>query len=204
MLFIYGAGGHARVAADAALACGWRIGGFFDDDSTKWGSSLMGAPVLSPEGIEPGEFLPAIGGGALRERTAARLLARGWRMKTVIHPRGCVSPHAQLGLGVFVAAMAVAGPMAKIEDGAIVNHGAVVDHDCWVGPYAHVAPGAVMGGGAQIGARAMLGAGSRLLPLRRIGEDATLGAGAVATRDLAAGAVAVGAPARIAAPRSST
>ncbi|MDD2868338.1 acetyltransferase [Neomegalonema sp.] len=196
MIYIYGSGGHARVVADAALACGLEIAGFFDDDPARWGSFVMEAPVLSPQGIEPGDFVAAIGSGGVRQKVASRLLGAGWRLRSLIHPRGCVSPRARLEAGVFVAAMAVVGPDAQVGEGAIVNHGAVVDHDCDVGAYAHVAPNATLGGGARLGVRAMAGAGSVLLPQVSLGDDALLGAGAVATRDLAAGMKAAGAPAR--------
>jgi acetyltransferase-like isoleucine patch superfamily enzyme len=42
----------------------------------------------------------------------------------------------------------------------------------------------------------MIGAGAVLLPRLRIGENSVIGAGAVVTRDVPAGSVVVGNPAR--------
>jgi acetyltransferase-like isoleucine patch superfamily enzyme len=47
----------------------------------------------------------------------------------------------------------------------------------------------------------MLGIGSVVCPGVRIGENATLGAGAVAVRDIPAGCAAFGVPARVAPQR---
>jgi acetyltransferase-like isoleucine patch superfamily enzyme len=44
--------------------------------------------------------------------------------------------------------------------------------------------------------RAFIGTGAIVLPRLHIGEDAVVGAGAVVTRDVAAGAVVAGNPAR--------
>ena len=51
-------------------------------------------------------------------------------------------------------------------------------------------------GRVVIGRRVFIGAGSIILPDTTIGDDAIVGAGSVVCRDIAAGAVAVGSPAR--------
>jgi acetyltransferase-like isoleucine patch superfamily enzyme len=77
-----------------------------------------------------------------------------------------------------------------------VNTGATIDHDCIIGDYAHLAPGVHRAGSVQVGEGAFLGIGSVVIPGVKIGRWSTLGAGGVATRDLADGVVAVGVPAR--------
>ncbi len=50
-LIIYGAGGHAKVVADAALSSGWEVIAFADDDPQKQGTRLLDIPV-SASGID--------------------------------------------------------------------------------------------------------------------------------------------------------
>ena len=53
----------------------------------------------------------------------------------------------------------------------------------------------------RIGANVWIGGGALLLPGITVGDDAVIGAGAVVTRDVPAGATVVGNPARVVVPR---
>jgi carbonic anhydrase/acetyltransferase-like protein (isoleucine patch superfamily) len=57
-----------------------------------------------------------------------------------------------------------------------------VGHDAIVGDDCDLAPGCVVGGSAEIGDRVKLGINSTVLPFRKVGDGATVGAGAVVTR----------------------
>lgn len=63
------------------------------------------------------------------------------------------------------------------------------------------APGVDFGRPIRVGRNGWIGGGAIILPGVTIGDDALFGAGAVATRDVPAGATAVGNPARVRAPR---
>lgn len=72
-----------------------------------------------------------------------------------------------------------------------------VGHDTYIGPEVEVAPGTVIGGHCHIGYMARIGINATVLPHRKVGACAVVGAGAVVTHDVPAGATVVGNPARI-------
>jgi sugar O-acyltransferase (sialic acid O-acetyltransferase NeuD family) len=196
---VYGAGGHGRVVADAAVAAGFEVLGFLDD-GLPVGHEVLGWRVLGPlawlKGRRDVQVAHGIGANAGRARATEALDRDGTTLATIIHPAAVVSPHARVGDGVVVMALAVLNPGARVGRGAIVNTGAIVEHDVTVGEFAHVASNAALAGGARLEAHALLGTGANVLPGRAIGPRSVVGAGAVVTRDVAADAVVAGVPAR--------
>jgi sugar O-acyltransferase (sialic acid O-acetyltransferase NeuD family) len=199
-IYVVGAGGHAKVVADALLQSGVDAARIRVSDNLAelQGTHLLGLPVEVPA-VRPTMrghwFHVAIGHGPTRRAIHGQLLALGARPLTVVHPRATVSPFATLGQGVFVAANAIVGPAATIEDGVIVNHGAVVDHDCYIAQFAHIAPNATLAGGVHIGTATLVGAGANILPGLHIGADAVVGAGAVVLNNVLAAHTYIGVPA---------
>ena len=197
-LLVFGAGGHGRVVADAALS--QRTWGLVEASDRNPGRChgllLPGVPLLdiaSAASRRSGVHI-AIGGNVAREKEA--LLWSLDRLVTVFHQRASVSPLAQVGAGCFIAANAVLAPGAILGAGCIVNHGAVVDHDVQLGAFCHVAPLACLGGGAALGQRVLVGAAAVVLPGVVIGDDVVIGAGAVVNRSLFEPGIYAGVPAR--------
>jgi len=197
-LLLFGAGGHARVVADAAQRGGeWqRLVACDRDPARCHGELLPGVPLLLPQSATDwvGPLHVSIGDNPAREREARALGLE--RLASVLHPAATRAATASVQAGCFVAAGAVLGPLSRLGAGVIVNHGAVVDHDCSVGDFTHVAPRAVLGGGVQLGRRVMLGVGAAVLPGVRVADDVVIGAGAVVHRDLLSPGVYVGVPVR--------
>jgi sugar O-acyltransferase (sialic acid O-acetyltransferase NeuD family) len=197
-LLIFGAGGHGRVVADAALLAGqWNRVLASDRDLARCvGELLPGVPALRPdEALAAATAVHvAIGNAANREKETATLAAG--LLATLVHPRSSVSRNAHVGAGCFIAAQAVVGPGARLGTAVIVNHGAVVDHDVAIGDFSHIAPLVALGGGVQIGKRVLVGSGASILPGVRVGDDAVIGAGAVVADHLIEPGVYAGVPAR--------
>jgi len=197
---VYGAGGHGRVVAEALeRAALGAVQGYLDDDPTRAGMLVGGRPVLGGRGaLPPGAPVAlGIGGNAARRSLAERLLAEGAALASVVHPSAVISSRAVVEAGAFVGPLAVVNVDARVGAGAIVNSGAIVEHDCVIGAWAHVAPRVALGGGSRVGEGALLGTGAVVLPGVSVGAWSVVGAGAVVIRDLPAGVVAVGVPARI-------
>jgi len=204
-IVLIGAGGHAKVVADIIARLGsWELAGCTlppGAEPSVRGLERLGTDEDLPRLLEQGLALAALGVGAgadtaSRRRLGAAVRALGFSLPDLVHPAACVAASVELGGGCQVMAGALINPDARLGADCVVNTGAVVEHDCVLGEHAFIGPRAALGGAAEIGAGALIGIGAAVLPGVRIGEGAVLGAGAVAVRDLPAGRVARGVPAR--------
>lgn len=201
-LWIFGAGGHARIVIEAArLGSVFAVAGCLDDREAMIGATILGVPVVGPineatiaaHGIE--HACLAIGGNAVRRDLVQRLGDRV-RWATVIHPRTIISPTATIGRGSMICAGAIVQVDASIGEHAIINTGATIDHECRIRDFAHVGPGVHLAGNVTVDTGAFLGVGSNVIPGKQIGGWSIVGAGAVVTRDVKDGVTVVGVPAR--------
>lgn len=201
-LAILGASGHGKVVADAAEAAGWQDVVFFDDawpglqENGPWlvkgdTNALMDA-LSEYDGVVVG-----IGNNAIRANKQVQLVNAGAAVVTIVHPAATVSPHARVGSGSVVFAQAVVNACATVGAGVIVNTGSVVEHDCVVGNFSHISPNAVLAGGVRLQEQCWVGAGASVRQLLEVGKAAVVGMGAVVTKDVSAGSVVTGNPARV-------
>lgn len=202
-LLIVGAGGHGKVAAEAAVASGpWLELAFLDGRYPQL-SRVFEWPVIGRDTeaaqflLEWPEIFVAIGDNRLRLQLMDSFETSGFRLPVIAHPMSWISPSARIGPGTVLLAGTVVNAGATLGRGCIVNTGATVDHDCSIGDGVHVSPGAHVGGDAVIGARAWIGIGATIRHSVRIGADVMVGAGGAVVEDLADGVTAVGVPARV-------
>lgn len=206
-VIVIGAGGHARVVADALLCSGDDVLGFTDADASLWGRTLLGLPVLGGDELLERHDARAVAlvnglgmidarSATLRRRVQEGLTSRGWTFLAVHHPSAIVSPHARLASDVQVLAGAVVQTGASVGAGTIINTRAVIEHDVAVGDWSHVAPGAVVCGDVRIGGSTHVGAGATVRQGLSVGARCLIGIGAAVVSDQADDTCAVGVPAR--------
>ena len=206
-IVLLGAGGHARVLIDAIQSNSQHeICAILDNDSSKWGSKLLGVPIVGDDsllqdllGRGTDSFVVAIGSVnciSLRRRMFARACATGLQPCTVRHRSTTCSPYASIGKGAQLLAQSVVNPGAMLGDGVIVNTGAIVEHDCQIETHVHLAPRACLAGGVQVGSGTHIGMGAVVRENVTIGKDVIIGAGAVVLNDIPDQSVVVGIPAR--------
>jgi sugar O-acyltransferase (sialic acid O-acetyltransferase NeuD family) len=200
-IVVVGCGGHSREVVDLIAACGHETVGFVDDFVTDK-MTTAGLPIVTRvEDLEAEGAVVAIGDASARRQWFDRLRGR-FAMPVLVHPSAIVSPTARLGPGTQVMQLVVVNAYADIGEDCILNVGCHVAHDCRVGRDTHLAPGARLGGESSIGSGCLCGTMSVVLPGLRVGEGATVGAGAVVTRDVPDGECVVGVPARPMGPPS--
>ena len=197
---IFGAGGHAKVVLDVAIASGHKID-FLVTNSVEQ-ETVLGHSVVSTNDprwsdLRAFQFLVAVGDNRARARIFEELKARGGEPITFVHPFTAVSKHTQIGAGTTVCAGAVVNPATVIGENCIINTSASVDHDCIIGAHSHICPGVHLAGGVKVGVGTMIGTGAAVIPGITIGENCTIGAGSVVVRDIPSGSVAYGSPCRV-------
>jgi sugar O-acyltransferase (sialic acid O-acetyltransferase NeuD family) len=209
---IWGATGQAKVAYDILLGEGGEIIHLFDNDPNV-GSPLAGIPVsygadgllafidnLRHHNLRPADIdcIAAIGGGngEARETMTQFMESHGFRPRSLIHKTAIISRTADLGKNIQLLAGSIIGSFASIGDYSIINSGANVDHDCAIGKNCHLAPRAALAGEVTVEDNVFVGINATILPRLRIGSGATVGAGAVVTKDVSNGVVVTGSPAR--------
>lgn len=207
-VIVVGAGGHARVVADALLAAGRTVLGFTDREARLHGSHVLGLPVLGDDSVlalhDRQNVELALGLGTvgvaqdtlLRRRLQQTLQGQGWRMALVRHPSATVSAFAQVQPGAQLLAACVVQAGAYIGEGCIVNTAAVVEHDSSVGDYTHVAPRALLCGQVVVGACSHIGAAAVVRQGLQLGEQTVVAAGAVVVQNCDGHALLVGVPAK--------
>ena len=202
---LIGAGGHARVVADAMRAAGTKLSAVASLDQQPGTGALEGLERLAGDdavlalGARDVTLVNGIGStgdAATRRKVFEKFRAAGYKFATLLHPSAVIGAHVVLGEGAQVMAGAIVQTGVRLGANCIINTGATVDHDCRIGEHTHVAPRACLAGDVVVGDGSHIGAAAVVIQGRSIGAGTIVGAGAVVIDNIPDGAVVAGAPAR--------
>lgn len=207
---VFGIGGHGRECAsivDAAVRAGapFRLLGFVDDVPgaldlervERLGSTYLGPlEAYLAEAENRPEVVLGIGSGAVRQRIATRLDALGLRSPVLAHPSSSIGLDVTLAPGAVLFAGARLTTNIALGRHAHVNQNATVGHDSVLGDFASVNPSAAISGNVTLGEAATVGAGAVVLQGLTVGPGAFVGGAACVVKDIGAGVIVKGVPAR--------
>lgn len=204
-IFVFGAGGHAKVVIDAIEKQNQASLVFLGEDNKQlWRRDFFKYPVIGGreevlsrvKALEVSAGVIAIGSNQIRENIASWLKHNEVKLITVVHPSAQISRGASLGAGTVVFAGAIVNADSVVGENVIINTGATVDHDCVIGDFVHVSPGTNLCGRVQVGDGSFIGAGSVVIPGVKIGKNVVIGAGSTVINDIEDNMRVVGSPVR--------
>lgn len=186
-MFLYGAGGHAKVIMDILQAEGKQVEALIDDDREL--NELMGVKVLHNVNHAISPLIISIGDNRIRRLIAEKVNATFGR---AIHPSAIISDSVKIGVGTVVMQGAIIQACSQIGRHCIVNTRAAIDHECVIGDFVHISPGTTLCGNIHVGEGSWIGAGTVVIPGVRIGKWSIIGAGSVVDKDIPDGVLALG------------
>lgn len=204
-IFIIGAGGWGRevlaqMRSDPDYGGIWTIGGFLDNRTNILDGYGIDVPIVGDPltyTIKNDEaFVCAVGDPRARHRFVQPLLSQNAKFVTLRH-KAYLNPRVKFAHGCILCHRAQLSPDVKLGVFVNVHSNSIIGHDVQVGAYAQIGAMVFVGGDARIGAFAIIHPHATILPGIRVGDGATVGAGAVVVKDVPAGATVFGNPARI-------
>lgn len=196
MVYLIGAGGHAKVIIEILEKQGLYIGGLQDGNPKV--KSLLGHDVHHefPEFFhaDDAEVIISIGNNAIRKKLAD---SSNYKYVSAIHPSANISKRATIGKGTVIMAGVSINADVEIGKHAIINTNASVDHECILEDYVHISPNAALGGNVHVGEGTHIGIGANVIQGIKIGKWCTVGAGTVVLNDIPDGSTVVGNPGKV-------
>jgi len=166
---------------------------------------------LPPKGAKDGELATVIGDGAqIRSHTiiyAGNKIGRGFQTghQVMIRENNNIGNDVSIGTGTCLEHHVTIGDRVRIHSGAFVPEFSILEDDSWLGPQVVLTNAKYPRSnkakdnlrGPHIKEKAKIGANATILPGKVIGENSLVGAGAVVVKDVPAGAIVAGNPAKI-------
>ena len=205
-LVIIGARGYGRIVYNIAIDCiqhggDFKIKGFLDDKSNAL-DGFEGYPrILSS--VEQYEvqrddvFICALGESKYKKEYADIILNKGGEFISLISPKAYVQTNVKIGVGCVIGNMSTIACDSTLGDFVTVLGYADIGHDVTVGSWSHIGAYSFLGGFSSVGENCMLQTGSKLIPHKKIEDNAYVGIGSVVMKNVKRDTKVIGYPAKI-------
>jgi sugar O-acyltransferase (sialic acid O-acetyltransferase NeuD family) len=202
-MIIIGAGGHAKEIFNELHSLSLSSDVVFFDNTPGAALTVLGSPVLHTEAEvrahfeTDSRFIIGVGKPIHRRNLFEQFATWGGKATSVISTSAVLGKfEVQLADGLNIMQGALVTVSVQIGLGTLINAQASIHHDCKVGNFCELSPGCRLLGKVKVGNQVSIGAGAIVLPGVSIADNAVVGAGAVVTKNVEAGMLMIGIPAR--------
>ena len=203
---IIGAGTYSEVYLAYLLEAGINVVGFIDDNPIFHGKKVRGLPVLGAfsdldkikeqYGIEA-VYCP-IGDNNVRVKFLKTSQKMGLKTPCFIHHTAILSPHVEIGDGVYILLGSHIMPYTKICDFVMISMDVNVAHHTVLEEGVFLSTGVNFGASIIAHKKAYVGIGATIMTgISNLGENCLVGAGAVVIHDVEDNSIVAGVPAKL-------
>ncbi len=206
-IIIVGCGQHANVVIyNIKAQQKYQVAGYFDSDDKKVGLIFNQYKVMENyqkcdlkhliKKYNTNKFFIGFGNMKYRKAVYEEFINSGWEAVNIFHPNALISEDAKIGNGVLIEAGCLVTPNPVIGNNVVVNTGSQVNHDNIIEDHVYIASGVILSGGITIGENSLIDDGVIVTLGKSVGKECIIGAGSVVTKNIGAGVVAYGNPAK--------
>lgn len=183
LVYIIGAGSVGGFIANSIdeFNVPLKIGGFFDDDTSKAGLDLFGYKVLGstmdimnlPEkaNLIFGIAFPEVKMNIYKKVTNFK----DFKFPSLIHQRAWISKNVKIGNGSIIYPGCSINYGSIVDDFVVMNMNCAVGHDCYIDKFTSLAPGVNLGGHTKIGKLTQVGIGASSRQFTIVGDNVIIG-----------------------------
>lgn len=204
-LIIIGARGWGREVYDLAAAyiaagADMDIKGFLDDKADaldgKTGYPHILGPVETYEIQKDDVFICALGDVHYKKHYSDIIQGKGGEFVTLIHPTAMIGNNVIIGKGCIIGAYANLSSDTKLGDFVTFSIKAGIGHDSTIDNFSHIGAMTNISGYVTIGKSVTIHPCCNIIPHRKIGDKAIVGASSVVLLNVAADTTVFGNPAK--------
>ena len=154
--------------------------------------------ICSPEDyqIQPNDvFFVAMGDSQWRKHYASVIEKKGGHFISIIGNDAYVNPTASIGEGSFISSKSVISDNVIVGNHVVVHIFCDIGHDAKIGDFSTIEAFSFVGGHSEIGSSSVMHVRSTLIRFKKIGNNVSVGAGSVVTRNIKDGLHVFGVPA---------
>lgn len=204
-LYIIGARGFGREVYNLFLLCKDSLKdveciGFLDDNKAALDNYQNYPPIISSvENYIPQEndvFICALGDVKYKKIYAEIIRSKGGKFLTLIHPEVEIGANTIIGTGCIIRTPCSISCDITIGDFVTIMGYSVLGHDCKVNDWSHLGAYSFLGGYSDLDESVTLHPGTRILPHKKVGTNAIVGAGSIVLRNVKPNTTVFGVPAK--------
>jgi len=205
---IFGAGGFGMEVAMLvehinAAEPTWDLIGFFDDGEPKAkvvnSYSILGGITELNEWKKDLALVLALGLPKTKKHVLEKIKNSRISCPVLIHPSVITGKrdYLNIGEGTIICAGTILTTIIKMGKHVLLNLSCTVGHQTEIGDFCSFMPTCNISGEVSIGESNFWGTGAKVINRKRVGNNVTVGAGAVIVDDIPSDVVVAGVPAKI-------